>query len=120
MLNLDGVGDHDLANKAAFLTGLFRDEGFADHLTGDLTDFSGILGKMNSALEAIFKGALTPTTSVDLGFHDQKVGANFFCDGFRLFSCFCHLSPGTGDVKAIEQLLCLIFVDIHAGNRWAR
>ena len=26
----------------------------------------------------------------------------------------------TGDVKAIEQLLCLIFVDIHAGNRWAR
>ena len=72
---------------------------------------------MNPSLETVLKSPLTSATCVDLSFDDQLF-APAICNngascGFRLFSCSGYLPIRTGNAVFFEQLLRLIFVDIH-------
>ena len=114
--DVHGFGDEHLAHQFAFRAGLVGDEGLAEHLAGDLFRLFRGVHDMDAAFEAVFEGAFSTTTGMDLGF-DHEAGS---ADLTRCGACFLRRAGddalGAGDAEFFKQLLGLVLVDVH--GKW--
>jgi hypothetical protein len=117
--DVDRFGDHHLAHHAAGLAGLDGDQGLVEHLAGELRGLLGRLDEVDPALEAILEVALAAATGVNLGLDDQLGAGEFLRGGSCLFGGGCNLALGARDLESIEELLRLVFVDVHGRRKIA-
>ena len=114
--DIHGFRDEHLVHDFALGPALVGDQRLAEHLPGDLGGLLRRVAHLHSALEAVLESALSPPAGVDLRFHDNLLSRQRRGDCPRLFGCRGVAPLGGGNSEFCEELLGLVFVDIHAAG----
>ena len=117
--DVDRFGDHHLADELAFLAGLHRDEGFVEHLAGELRGLLGRFDQVDPALEAVLEVTLAAATRVDLGLDHQLGAGEFLRGGGSFFRGGRNLAHRARDLESVKEFFRLVFVDVHGRRKIA-
>ena len=80
---------------------------------------SGDSHEMHAALEAVFEDPLAAAAGVDLGLHHQVLDRQPLGGVVGFLGSGGDFPLGAGHSEAVEELLGLVFVDVHGGG-WNR
>ena len=94
------------------------------HLASEIANDLGVLGEVDTTLEAIAKVANTTTSSVDLRLDDKLFSSVLglqIMSSLLSFGGSCGESPGLSlDAKLIQEALALILMKIQEPSRNSR
>lgn len=99
------LADVDGAAETALGARLLGDELVADHLLGEHLGLGRGVDDANTALETVVEGALSATTSENLGLDDHVLAANLLRDGLGL-------GAGPGDITLGDTNAILFLWDV--------
>src|SRR5690606_16816626 len=99
--------NQNLADRLAVFVGLVGNQVLTQPLFGEFTD-------LFFALDQLYTAGLAATTSVNLGFDYPAVAADFVCRCYGFLGSIAGNAFGYGQAVLSEQLLALIFVQIHS------
>ena len=116
LFNLRAGGEQQRLHLPAFRASLLGDQHLAQHMPGERNRFIHGRRDPDAALKTVFERALAAAARVDLRFDDNLGVAG----GHDLLRRRAHFGErlggnfkGNGDAVFGEQLLGLIFVDVH-------
>src|SRR5690606_7486794 len=115
--NVGAVFDVETIDLLASLAGLLGDECVAEHVLGIGNDVLDRLGEAYTALGVggeFLELALAATASVDLALHDIERAGKLLCSGFSLVSVEDYDAISDRGSVTLQQLLGLIFMNVHA------
>ena len=107
--------DIDAAHLAAGGAGLLGDQRVAEHGRGGFLYLGGGLGQANAALalRRVGEAARAAATGVDLAFHHEYRAGELGRGGLGLLGRPGDIAFEHRDAVAPQQLLALVFVDVH-------
>ena len=108
--------DEELADDAALWAGLFGDEHLAEHGFGEFKYFVGRRANFDAPMQAVFERALAAAAGVNLRLDDDPFmagGKKLFRGRSGLCGCGRDVSRWNRDAHLREELLGLVFVDVH-------
>ena len=105
-LDVLALFDEQALHQAAFRAGLRRDQRHAQNLGGELLRFVHRARQLDAA-------ALAAPAGVNLRLHHDHLGAQALGDAAGVFGFGHHLAARRGNAEAAENLLGLIFVNLH-------
>jgi len=117
--DIDAVGHVEPVHLLAGRAGLDGDERVAEHLGRSRPDLIGAAGKADAALGVgaqLLELALAAAAGMDLRFHDVERAGQLSRGGDSLVDAHRGIAGGDGHAELRQQLLGLIFVDVHGAG----
>src|SRR3990170_910442 len=109
--DVHGLLDQHALHALPLRTGLGGDQGPTDHFIGRRAHFFNGVGQLDAT-------GLAAAAGVDLRLDHEAADAEFLGHGHRLFHAVRHAARGHRYAVLTQQILRLVFVDIHAARSW--